>query len=73
MIKNFKNKFGDHKNTVIVVGDFDKGSNNMNNSYGKTKSNKELKFSTTSNSIINEITQVLENNKIIHIRNLLYE
>ena len=29
MIKNFKNKFGDYKNTVIVVGDFDKGSNNM--------------------------------------------
>ena len=29
MIQNFKNKFDDHKNTVIVFGDFDKGSNNM--------------------------------------------
>ena len=29
MIQNFKNKFGDPKNTVIVLGDFDKGSNNM--------------------------------------------
>jgi len=29
MITNFKNKFGDSKNSIIVVGDYDKGDYNM--------------------------------------------
>ena len=30
MIKNFENKYGKHDETILVVGDYDKGDNNMN-------------------------------------------
>jgi len=29
MIKNFENSFGNVKNTIVIVGDYDKGNNHM--------------------------------------------